>query len=75
MYSGLRESDRAVTRALVVDRSTTGRISGGFNGNLVDRIAAQAIAADPKDEKNHLAKVRVAGSRLVVRSNEYAPPR
>jgi hypothetical protein len=38
---------------VVVDRSTTGRISGGFNGNWVDRHAAQGTGADPLDEKNH----------------------
>jgi hypothetical protein len=52
----------AIARPLV-DRSTTGRISGGFNGNRVDTIAAQVTGVDPMDEKNHLAKVRVAGSK------------
>jgi hypothetical protein len=42
MYSGLRESDPAVTRALVVERSTTVLISNGLDGNWVDRITAQA---------------------------------
>jgi hypothetical protein len=55
---------------VVVDRSTTGRISGGFNGNWADGIAAQGTGVDPMDEKNHLAKVRVAGSNPVVRSTE-----
>jgi hypothetical protein len=36
----------------------------------MDRIAAQATGADPKDAKNHLAKVRVAGSNPVVRSRK-----
>ena len=53
---------------VVVDRSTTGRISGGFNGNWADGIAAQGTGVDPMDEKDHLAKVRVAGSNPVVRS-------
>ena len=34
----------------------------------MDKSAVQAIAANPVDEKNHLAKVRVAGSNPVVRS-------
>jgi hypothetical protein len=46
---------------VVVDRSTTGRISSEFNGNWLDRNGAQATRADPTDEKNQLAKVRVAG--------------
>ena len=55
---------------VVVDRSTTVRISGGFNGNWADGIAAQGTGVDPlsTDEKNHLAKVRVAGPNPVVRS-------
>jgi hypothetical protein len=36
----------------------------------VDGIAAQGTGVDPIDEKNHLAKVRVAGSNPVVRSKD-----
>ncbi len=53
---------------VVVDRSTTWHNSDSLNGNWVDRIAALGTGVDQTDEKNHLAKVRVAGSNPVVRS-------
>jgi hypothetical protein len=53
---------------LVVDRSTTGLISGGFAGRSVDGRPAQETHQDTVDDLNHLAKVRVAGSNLVFRS-------
>jgi hypothetical protein len=45
----------------------SGELSGG-GGNWVDRTARQGSAADHRDEKPHLAKVRVAGSNPVFRS-------
>ena len=36
----------------------------------MDEIAAQETGPDSMDEKNHLAKVRVAGSNPVVRSRK-----
>jgi hypothetical protein len=36
----------------------------------VDGIAVRETGVDPMDEKNHLAKLRVAGSNPVVRSKE-----
>jgi hypothetical protein len=36
----------------------------------VEGIAAQGTGVDPMDEKNHLAKVRVAGSNPVVCSTK-----
>jgi hypothetical protein len=52
----LRDGDRnepmelqpLTTGQLVVDRSTTGWISSGFNGNWLDGTAAQATRADLK---------------------------
>jgi hypothetical protein len=41
---------------------------GGRGGKWVDRTARQRRGADPKDEKHHLAKVRVAGSNPVFLS-------
>ena len=58
--------------ALVVDRSTTGWNLGIRVGNWVDGSAAHRTGPDAGDEKNHLAKVRVAGSNPVVRSKEKA---
>jgi hypothetical protein len=56
-----------------VDRSTTGEISRRLPGNWVEKSAAQAIVADPVHEKNHTAKVRLAGSNPVVRSKNAGP--
>jgi hypothetical protein len=55
---------------LVVDRSTTGLNSGPFGGLSVDGRPVQRTRQDTVDELNHLAKVRVAGSNPVFRSNE-----
>jgi hypothetical protein len=41
----------------------------GFRGNWVDRAAFQWPENDDKDPGQHLAKVGVAGSNPVVRSN------
>jgi hypothetical protein len=53
----------------IVDRSTTGLSSGGFSGRSADGRPAQRIRQDVADELKHLAKVRVAGSNPVFRSN------
>jgi hypothetical protein len=41
----------------------TGLISGGFAGRSVDGRPAQETRQDPVDDLNHLAKVKVAGSK------------
>ena len=55
---------------LVVDRSATGSNSGAFGGQSVDGCPAQRTRPNAVDDLKHLAKVRVAGSNPVFRSNE-----
>jgi hypothetical protein len=45
-----------------------GALFGGLRGNWVDRTACQRSGTYDKDPGQHLAKVGVAGSNLVVRS-------
>ena len=54
----------------LVDRSTTAANSGELGGHAVDRSARRLTEANQLDESHHLAKVRVAGSNPVFRSNE-----
>ena len=44
---------------------------GGLRGNRVGRTACQWTGNYDKDPGQHLAKVGVAGSNPVVRSNEF----
>lgn len=49
--------------------------SGGLPGNWVDAVAGQRTRNYDKDVDQHLAKVGVAGSDPVVRSDEIAAQR
>jgi hypothetical protein len=56
--------------SVVVERSTTG-VPGGCNGNWLNGTACQWTGPDQMDAHPHLAKVRVAGSNPVFRSNIF----
>jgi hypothetical protein len=63
-----RSGPRAESRALYY------RVGlGGRGGNWVDGIARCGTEAIHRDENPHLAKVRVAGSNPVFRSNKPTP--